>query len=143
MKTNAQFESKCGTSIRSSRFDQSIKSVEKLKAQLARARARVQQESRLAEKRKRYAERHRVDSECRMLGKMCQTIGLGNFRLEPKGEAAIGSIDAELVAGAIALLVEQLRELDDEQRVRIKASGSTYIQRYVADQMSAMREDQK
>ena len=134
---------KCGASTRTSRFEQSKNSVEKLKAELARARARVQQEARLAERRKKFAERNREDAELRMLGRMCKTIGLGNFRLEPVRDQLTGDIDSELVCGAIALLVDQLQTLDDEQRGKLKASGADYMQRYVSMNSKAESEERK
>ena len=133
---------KCGTS-RTSRYEQSKNSVEKLKAELARARARVQQNARLEAKRQKYRERHREDAELRMLGRSCVTLGLSNFRLEPLRDETVGHIDAELVIGGIALLVEQLRELDAEQRAKLKASGSAYMQRYVLENSKVESEVRK
>lgn len=132
----------CGASKRSSRFEQSVQSVAKLKADLAKARARVHQEARLAEKRRRYAEKSRIDSEQRMLGRTCQTIGLANFRLPSSGDDHIGQIDFELVVGGLILLVEQLRELDDGQRKSLKESGSAYIQRHIEQNRIETQGDQ-
>ncbi len=139
---NSSKSEKCGTA-KTSRFEQSKNTVEKLKAELKRARALVQQNARLEAKRQKYRERHREDAELRMLGRMCKTIGLGNFRLEPVRDQVTGDIDSELVCGAIALLVDQLQTLDDEQRGKLKASGADYMQRYVSANSKTESEERK
>lgn len=129
----------CGTS-KLSRYDASVRALVKAKAELGKARARAKQEKQLSLKRARYAERNRVDSELRTMGRMCQTIGLSNFRLEPVRDEVTGQIDELLIVGGLALLVQTLGEMTTDEREKIKQSGSDYMQRYVAQQAAKQHE---
>lgn len=115
----------------------------RLEAKLARleqeakqARARLREEAAQREKAQRYAIKYQIEREQRLLGLAAWVGGMNHLKkdsIDGNGDP-IKVLDLELIAGAVALLYEQLKTLSDETEiVRLKSRGRDLIEAYHQD----------
>lgn len=116
----------------------------KLEAKLARleqeakqARARLREEAAQREKAQRYAIKYQIEREQRLLGLAAWVGGMNHLKkdsIDGNGDP-IKVLDLELIAGAVALLYEQLKTLSDEPEIeRLKRQGRELIDAYKNDE---------
>lgn len=115
----------------------------RLEAKLARleqeakqARARLREEAAQREKAQRYAIKYQIEREQKLLGLAAWVGGMNQIKkdsIDGNGDP-IKILDLELIAGAVALLYEQLKMLSDEPEIeRLKVRGRNLIEAYQKD----------
>jgi hypothetical protein len=108
----------------------------RLQQQAQQARERLREEESAQEKLARLLERRRIESEQRLLGGLAYIAGLSSFRVRSAGPTISTSqpLDADLLIGAMRLLYEQLRSLDDDDELqRLRSRGEALRNAYLAD----------
>ena len=105
----------------------------RLQQQAQQARERLREEETTQEKLARLLERRRIDSEQRWLGGLAFIAGLGQFRVRSSGPTPSTSqpIDADLLLGAMHLLYEQLKGIDDHDKLQhLRSQGESLRRAY-------------
>jgi hypothetical protein len=105
----------------------------RLQQQAQQARERLREEESAQEKLARLLERRRIESEQRLLGGLAYIAGLSSFRVRSAGPTISTSqpLDADLLIGAMRLLYEQLRSLDDDDELqRLRSRGEALRKAY-------------
>jgi hypothetical protein len=116
----------------------------RLEAKLARleqeakqARARLKEEAAQREKAQRYAIKYQIEREQRLLGLASWVGGMNHLKkdsIDGNGDP-IKVLNLELIAGAVALLYEQLKSITDEAEIdRLKNRGRELIEAYNNDE---------
>lgn len=117
-----------GSAVQATRLDRATARLMKLQSMVSAARERRREEAARQERIAKLRERQRIEGEQRFLGRLCRLAGLDQLRQQVSGGTDdLPKLDAELLAGALRLLAQQVRQCGAQDTDQLRLSGRALL----------------